>query len=302
MIASAKKYIDLPLPELYDLAARSRRRRSNLAAARPQPLERLRCAARDPPRGGPRRPPAPRETRRRSSGSQPRLRGRGCRAAEAALHRRRRSQALDRPRRELQDVGRSSLRAHARGARALPRARPRRPQLRVSLLYLGHLERDSGNLPAAIAALEKARAHRPRGHHPALLGAYLTQAGRAARRGSPRAAPRARARPRRALTSALAAAPLAARPEAGARSRPARASIPRARGSSSHGNVRLMAGDGPAREAFEQALALNPGAAQAESSLAMLAGEERPRGRGPRALDARARRRSRGGGKLLALA
>jgi len=49
----------------------------------------------------------------------------------------------------------------------------------VSLLSLAHLEREAGNLAAAVSALERALAVDPGDTTTlALLGAYLTQAGR----------------------------------------------------------------------------------------------------------------------------
>ena len=81
------------------------------------------------------------------------------------------------------------------------------------------------------------------------------------------------------LTSALAAARLGRTADAERALERARALDPSsARVLVGLGSVRLTAGErDEAREAFEQALAQNPAAAQAESALAMMAARGRPR-------------------------
>ena len=160
--------------------------------------------------------------------------------------------------------------------RALVRERPGLP---LALVYLGQLERDSGNLEGGIDALRRALALNPQDTVTAtLLAADLTQAGK------PREAvallePWA-ARPEPdldvLLTSALAAARLGRTADAERALERARALDPSsARVLVGLGSVRLTAGErDKAREAFEQALAQNPAAAQAESALAMMAGED----------------------------
>ncbi len=67
---AALKYVDLPLPELYDLAA-DPGEAQNLAASRPQDLERLRGRLEPLRAARPRRRARRRRTRRRSSGCAP---------------------------------------------------------------------------------------------------------------------------------------------------------------------------------------------------------------------------------------
>ena len=85
---------------------------------------------------------------------------------------------------------------------ALARARElvrRRPRMRLSLLQLAHLERESGHLPAAIEALRRALVLDPGDDLAALAAGRVPDPGRPARRG--RGRPRARSRRRRRPTS-----------------------------------------------------------------------------------------------------
>ena len=155
----------------------------------------------------------------------------------------------------------------------------RRPTMAVSLLELGHLERESGNLPAAIGALHRAAALTPDDTQTiSLLGAYLTQAGRA-REAVDLLEPYSRREPpdpQLVTARALALASVGRTADAlaalsGACERDPTNAMLRV----DAGTVYLMAGNRRrAREEFEAALALNPGAARAHSSLAALASEE----------------------------
>jgi Flp pilus assembly protein TadD len=147
----------------------------------------------------------------------------------------------------------------------------------VSLLELAYLERESGDLGAAVETLGRAHALNPEDTTVAsLLGAYLTQAGNAPEavglleRYALRPAPDVEV----LTTLSLALAKLRRAPEALATLARAREREPRnAMILVNVGTVRLMAGDERgAREAFEAALALNPGVARAHSSLGFLDG------------------------------
>ena len=150
--------------------------------------------------------------------------------------------------------------------------------MRVNHLYLAHLERDRGNLPAAIAALEKARALGAEDPTTlALLGAYLTEAGRAREAADLlEASARADEPDVEILTTrSLALAKTGRFEEALAALAKAREVSPKsAMVLVNEGTVRLMAGDTRrGREAFEEALRVNPNVARAHSSLGFLLAE-----------------------------
>ncbi len=173
------KYIDLPLPELYDLEADPAEAR-NLVASRPQDLERLRgrlAALRADDRGI-RRVAESREAVERlralgyiSGSAEPkaeytedddpkRLVDIDARLTEMLdlFHGGRIDEAVE--------VGREVLR--------------RRPDTDLAHLQIAYLERARGNLDAAIAAARKAvDLQRTDTESIALLGVYLTEAGRA---------------------------------------------------------------------------------------------------------------------------
>jgi tetratricopeptide (TPR) repeat protein len=157
----------------------------------------------------------------------------------------------------------------------------------VSLLELAHLERESGDLSGAVRTLARANALDPGDTVTAsLLGAYLTQAGKAraavdllesyARHADPDV---------EVLTTlGLALARLDRTPEALATLARAREREPRnAMILVDIGTVHLIARDEQrGREAFEAALTLNPGVARAHSSLGFLLAEH---GRADEALE-----------------
>ena len=283
VIRDGRKYIDLPIAELYDLR-RDPAEAANLAGA-PSPadetLRRDLAAFRAADRGL-RRGTESAETRERLAS----LGYVGSGASTAST----RVTADDDPKRlvaldaMLQDVGSLYAAGDLHGALARGRELVRlRPQMRVSYLYLAHLEREGGNLPAAVAALQKARALGPDDPTTlALLGAYLTEAGRA---GEAAALLEASARGREPDVDVLITRGLALA-KAG-RFEEALASIARARDVSPQsamvlvheGTVRLMAGDrARGREAFEAALRQNPNLARAHSSLGFLLAEDGQKG------------------------
>ena len=307
VIEGGRKLVELPIPELYDLA-RDLAEAQNLAASAHEPLERLRARLR-----GLRAKDAGAVPSREDEATLERLRSLGYVGASAAPRRQRYGEGDD-PKTlvpvdaALQQV--VALFSSGQKPEALERCRAlvrEHPGLPLALVYLGQLERDSGNLPGAIDALRKALALNPRDTVTAnLLAADLTQAGKA-REALELLEPWA-ARPEPdldvLLTSALAAARLGRTADAERALERARSLDPSsARVLLGLGSVRLTAGerDG-ARKAFEEALAQNPSAAQAESALAMMAGED---GRSDEARERFARALAADPGeaaKLLALA
>lgn len=266
------KYVDLPVPELYDLGGDPAEAR-NLAPSRPPLLEAMR--ARLAPFRAADRGISP---GRESAEVRERLRSLGYLTAGPGPARERYTEDDD-PKRlvELDGLLQQVEALYSRGdlAAALERCRElvrRRPGMAVSLLTLAHLEREAGNLAAAVSALERALALNPGDTTTlSLLGAYLAQAGRpgdaVALLAGPAQWPDPDAEVLRSLALALARV---------GRGAEAVATLERGRSIDPRnvqllvdlGTVRLMAGEaGPAREAFETALALNPGVARAHSSL-----------------------------------
>jgi arylsulfatase A-like enzyme/Flp pilus assembly protein TadD len=277
VIREGKKYIDLPIAELYDLR-RDPAEANNLAAASPRTgalrseLAGFRSADQSP-----RRAVESAETREKLAS----LGYVGASAGAVSVH----VTGNDDPKRlialdaMLQEIGSLYAAGDLPGALARGRELVRlRPQMRVAHLYLAHLERESGNLPAAVAALQKALASDPGDPTTlALLGAYLTEAGRA-REAADLLEPSARAADPDVdvlTTRGLALARAGRFDEALASLARAREVSPKSAMVLVHeGTVRLMAGDPRrAREAFEQALRLNPNVARAHSSLGFLLAE-----------------------------
>jgi arylsulfatase A-like enzyme/Tfp pilus assembly protein PilF len=278
VVRDREKYVDLPIPELYDLRKDSQEAR-NLAGSPDARLDEMRGALAAFRSGFPplARAPEGRETRER-------LRGLGYVAGAGPLKERyteaddpKRLMALDAMLQEVEGFYvAGDLPAALERCRALV---ARRPEMAISLLYLAHLERESGDLNAGVAALRKAVALSPEDTTAAaLLGGYLTQAGRP-QEATGLLEPYAR-QPEPdvdvLVAHALALASLG-------RSQDALASLARARQIVPAnamllvdvGTVRLMGGDRKAaREAFEAALKKDPNVARAWSSLGVLAAED----------------------------
>jgi arylsulfatase A-like enzyme/Tfp pilus assembly protein PilF len=177
LVAAGFKYVDLPIPELYDVE-RDPGETRNLARDNVQRVEELRLELERMrvPAGTPRA--ENQETRER-------LRSLGYVTGASAP----RKQAYTESDDPKQLIGLDRLLEEVVGryldgdtAGALGRCRElvrQRPGMAVSWLYLAHLERETGNIGAAVAALEKAASIDP-GHAETLglLGAYLTEAGR----------------------------------------------------------------------------------------------------------------------------
>jgi tetratricopeptide (TPR) repeat protein len=278
VIRSGRKYIDLPIPELYDLPADPGESR-NLAATRPGELEALHGALapfRAADRGA-RPAPESEETRERLRALGYVSGGPGeVKAAYGEDDDPKRLIALDTAmERVVGSYLAGDLPTALAQARELVR---RRPGMRLALLQLAHLERESGDMEAAIEALKRALAL-DRGDDLAasLLGSYLVQAGRPAEALGALAPLAAKTPPDvEVLTvKALALARLGRTPEAlatleqAAKLDPSNAMVAVHRGT-----IRLMAGQREAARAdFEAALALSPRNARALGSLAMIAAE-----------------------------
>jgi tetratricopeptide (TPR) repeat protein len=272
VIRERKKYIDLPIPELYDLR-RDPAETTNLAVTQPAEVEALRGALAS-------MRSADRAARRRaeSAETRERLKGLGYVSGGAVSAKTRYAEeddpkrliALDAMLQEIVGLYRAGdLRSALLRCRELVRLRP---GMAISLLHLAHLERESGNLSAAIDALRRALALSPDDATTlSLLGAYLSEAGRA-----------------REAVDLLEAAARSEEPDVDVlvarglafarmgRVQEALASLARAREVSPAsamvlvdiGTVHLMAGDRDrAREAFQAALEQNPKLARAHSSL-----------------------------------
>lgn len=309
LLRGNEKYIDLPVDELYDLAADPAESR-NLAASRPGDVEAARVALarfRTADRGGAREP--------ETAETVERLRSLGYTAAgQAPSAPEREYTAADDPKSlialdaDLEAIVRDYQQGDS--SRALARSRDlvrRHPGMPVALLQLAHLERESGNLDAGIAALRHALAVDPANATAlALLGAYLTQAGRgseAARLLEPHSlgpAPDFDV----LTTRALALARSGALREALATLAKARAADPTNVMILVHeGTVHLMGGDrGRARAAFTEAVARHPGVARAHSSLGMMAAEDGSLDEARAHWTQAIRLDAREAGKLLALA
>ena len=174
------KYVDLPLPELYDLGADPREER-NLAASRPAERDRLRSvlsAFRSEDRGPARSREDP-EVRDK-------LRALGYVSAAAPVSKRYTED--DDPKRLIDlDASIETVIARHRagdveGALTLSEeVVARRPDMPAALMQLALLRRKAGRLGAAVEALRRAVAVSPEDEGTAsLLGSYLNEAGQAA--------------------------------------------------------------------------------------------------------------------------
>jgi tetratricopeptide (TPR) repeat protein len=280
VIDAGLKYVDLPLPELYDITTDPGESR-NLAAARPAEVERLRgllSGFRTSERAVQKRP--------EEASTLERLRALGYVAASQPAAGRERYTVEDDPKRLIDVDARASeiLRLyHAgdlEGALALSRENiRRRPDMPLAYLHEAQLLQARGDLSGAVEAARKAVALRPADEESvALLAVYLTQAGR------PREAvdllePYAKAsKPDLDLLTArgMGLAALGRREEA-------LATFARARNTDPSnpmvfvniGTVHLMAGEmEPARESFESALRIDAGLARAHNSLGVIAARQ----------------------------
>jgi arylsulfatase A-like enzyme/Tfp pilus assembly protein PilF len=171
------KYIDLPIPELYDLAADPAESR-NLAAARPdetRELQRLLAALRADDRGA--------SPSRERAETREQLRSLGYLSGGAA--RKEHYTEADDPKRlididrQIDEVVSTYQQGDLRRAIALgERVVERRPDMPLSLVHLAFLYNEAGDHQRAAVAIRRALALNPAADDvAALAGAYLTEAG-----------------------------------------------------------------------------------------------------------------------------
>jgi arylsulfatase A-like enzyme/Flp pilus assembly protein TadD len=273
------KYIDVPIPELYDLSA-DPGEKQNLAGGRPEETSRLRSLLASMRATDTKAAPAP-----ESAETLARLRALGYVAGGEAPRKDRYTEADD-PKRliHFDDLSSRMLSQYwagdIDGALALAhQILAQRPNDPLTHLQLAYLERARGNLAAAIAAARRAVALRPSdAESVALLGVYLTEDGRPAEVVTLLAPYVSQPRPDLDVLTAYGMA--LARLDRG---KEALATFERARAVDASnamvrvniGTVHLMGGDlARAREEFQAALALDPDVARAHNSLGVVAARE----------------------------
>jgi arylsulfatase A-like enzyme/Flp pilus assembly protein TadD len=274
------KYIDLPLPELYDVSSDPAEAK-NLVAKEPELLDRLRNSlARERVRD--------RGVNRgaEDAATLERLRALGYIAAAAPAPQKEVFTAADDPKNliEIDTRNRAVVTSFMAGRldEAIELARENlrlRPDMAGANLQLAYLERARGDLSAAISAARRAVSLKPLDPEGlALLGAYLTEAGR------PREAvalldPYVRAAAvDYDVVTALGLAQAALGQAAGAREsfEAARRLDPgNAMPLVNLGTLALVAGDRPAaRSLLTEALSLDPSTAKAHNTLGVMAAQE----------------------------
>ncbi len=273
------KYIDLPIPELYDLRE-DPAEENNLALGRPDVVKEMHALL------GTFQATAPPRRSAVAADTRARLRSLGYVAAGASTTKTRYTEADDPKNLIALDEALNDVTALYQAGdleRAAARCRDlvrRRPGMAISRIYLAQIERERGNLRAAINALRPAAALNPDDVETmSLLGASLTEAGRA-REAVEILEPLARMEtPDLQVMTAygLALARVGRTADALAALDRARALDPSsARLLVETGTVRMIANDrAGARKDFEAALARNPELARAHSSLGVLAADER---------------------------
>jgi arylsulfatase A-like enzyme/Flp pilus assembly protein TadD len=273
------KYIDLPLPELYDLGADPRELK-NLAATEPVRLDALRSAL-----GRLRASDQGIKRADEDAATVEKLRALGYVGASKAAPQKDRYTEADDPKNLIaidarnREVVTRFMEGRLEDAIALARANLKeRPDMAGASLQLAFLERERGNLAAAVSAARHAVALKPLDSEGlSLLGAYLTEAGKA-REAITLLAPFVKATaPDFDVLTALGLA-YAAVGEAA----PARDAFTRAREADPSngmalvnlGTLELMAGNRrAARAALEQALELDDSIARAHNTLGVIAAE-----------------------------
>ncbi|MCA1649429.1 MAG: sulfatase-like hydrolase/transferase [Acidobacteria bacterium] len=278
VIRGGFKYIELPIPELYDLRADPHEQR-NLAASDTSRVAALRAQLDEL------RSSEPVHAAKESAEARERLRSLGYATGSGGKPAERYSEEDD-PKRLigldaiLQEILDRYLAGDIPGALARCRELVRnRPSMALSWMQLAHLEREAGNLNPAVDAMRRAVALSAGDSEPlALLGAYLTEAGRAHEAADllESAARQPHGDVDILTARALALARLNRIDEALAILTRARDRDPSDAMLLVHiGTVQLTGGNrAAARGAFEQALRLSPNLARAHSSLGVMALED----------------------------
>ncbi len=269
------KYLDPPLPELYDLAT-DPGEETNLVAQRPGPLEEMRALLGRLRAGdaGPVRPTVPPEVRERLASLGYLSGGPGVAVRYGEADDPKRHVAFEN---DLEKVIERYVEGDVAGALSRCEALVRdNPHVPLGLRHLSFLRRKAGDLAGAVKAARDALAADPGSVEAAVeLGRLLDEIGRP---GEAAAALAPYAKPEGAdldvlVTYGIALARTGQKEPAIAvlrRARQADPSSPLA--AFSLGTAYLLAGDhGRAREAFEAALALEPEMARAYDSLGLLA-------------------------------
>src|SRR6185312_1976972 len=177
VIRGSGKFIDLPIPELYDLAADPAEQR-NLAGTEPQRRDTLRAALAPFAAAAPVTRPVT-----ESADARERLRSLGYVTGTAAP--RRAFTKEDDPKQQIASdtalqaiVGRYLDGDRAGALDEARRFAEAHPSNAVALMHLAQLEREAGRLPPAIAAMRQAMTLTPGNvTAAALLGSYLTENG-----------------------------------------------------------------------------------------------------------------------------
>ncbi len=274
------KYIDLPLPELYDLRTDPGELK-NLVAREPEMLDRLRAAL-----SRERAQDRAKTRRAEDAATLESLRALGYIAAAASAPEKEVYTELDDPKNLIDFDGRNraAVTAFMNGDvdKAIDLARKNlrlRPDMAGVNLELAYLERARGNLSAAIVAAQKAVELRPLENEGiSLLAAYLTEAGRAKEAVALLEPHRRTNRADFDLLTALGLAHAAL-----GQAEPARSAFEQARqvepqnslGPVNLGTLSLMTGDrAGARRAMTEALAMDPGTAKAHNILGVMEAQE----------------------------
>jgi arylsulfatase A-like enzyme/Flp pilus assembly protein TadD len=273
------KYIELPLPELYDLDA-DPDEMVNLVGSEAGRADELRAALADLREGDAGAAPAA-----ESAETLERLRALGYVGGGSPPVGETYTEADD-PKRlieldeRMREVAGLYEAGDLRGAAARSRELVRlRPGMRIALMQLAQVERDLGNLDAAIEAMSRAVELQPADPMAlTLLTAYLTQAGRPGEAVELSAVAAAGEAPdvELLLTRSLALARLGRVEEAmAAVDRAAELEVANPLVPVYRGTVHLMSGRrAEASRAYEEALAINPSTVRALTALAVMATEE----------------------------
>jgi tetratricopeptide (TPR) repeat protein len=277
LVADRFKYIDLPVPELYDLTE-DPREAHNLADAQPQRVAEMRSRL-EALRG------KDSAATRRSESAEVRARLESLGYVSGTTSTSRTFSAADDPKQLIALDGMLQLVVALYSARRIDEAVEQsrtliaaRPGMAISYLYLAQLERERGNLPAAVSALQHAASIAPTDATiGGLLASSLTEAGR------PEEAVRVIERFNDAdaddeqivVPSAVTLARLHRFDEALGRLARAQQHDPgNARLLVESGTIHMMAGnESEARRAFERALEINAQSARAHSSLGAIAAD-----------------------------